>query len=59
MILALVGLEDDLRFASLAHGPPEGAPEIAKAGLEFAEYTKVQLCQKEKSSTRKNITRCE
>jgi hypothetical protein len=29
---ALVGLEDDLRFASLAHGPPEGAPEIAKAG---------------------------
>jgi hypothetical protein len=32
MILALVGLEDDLRFASLAHVPPEGAPEIAKAG---------------------------
>jgi hypothetical protein len=31
MILALVGLDDDLPIASLAHGPSEGAPEIAKA----------------------------
>jgi hypothetical protein len=27
----VIGLENDLRLASLAHGPPEGAPEIAKA----------------------------
>jgi hypothetical protein len=28
---AFVGLENDLRLATFAHGPPEGAPEIAKA----------------------------
>jgi hypothetical protein len=29
---SLVGLEDDLRLASFAHGRPEGATVIAKAG---------------------------